>query len=80
MYDLPYTVMLSGSLSERWGWFGELFGAIGLNARTDRHTFQAGVTPLLTDDFQLDARAGVGFVADVPTWLVGAGVGVRLFR
>jgi hypothetical protein len=80
VYELPYTVMLSGSLGERWGWFGELFGTVGLNAQTDRHSLQAGVTTLLNDVFQLDVRGGAGLVADVPTWLVGAGVGIRLFH
>lgn len=78
--DLPYTAMLSGHLGRRWGWFAELFGAIALNQRKDRHTFQLGVTTLLTDVVQLDVRGGVGLVDNVSIWLVGAGVGFRLLQ
>ena len=78
--DLPYTAMLSGDLGGNWGWFAELFGAVALNERRDRHTFQAGVTTLVTGVVQVDARAGVGLVDNVSTWLVGAGVGFRLLR
>jgi hypothetical protein len=76
--------MFSGSLRGRWGWFAELFGAIALDKsnerRPDRHTFQVGVTALLTDVVQLDVRGGVGLVDNVSIWLVGAGVGFRLLR
>ena len=60
------------------GWFAELFGAFALNGRSDRHSFQAGVTALLSHAVQLDVRAGAGLVHDVPTWLVGAGLSFRL--
>ena len=41
--ELLYTAMLSGSVTERIGWFAELFGAFALSdARTSSHSTQAG--------------------------------------
>ena len=79
--DLAYTAMLSGPVTERTAWFAELFGSFALSdARTSRHSVQAGLTFLAARNFQLDVRAGVGAVADVPTWLLGTGFAVRLPR
>ena len=77
--DLPYTLMLSGPVADGAGWFAELFGAFALSdARMDRHSAQAGATYVVGPSFQLDVRAGLGLIENVPDWLVGAGIGVRL--
>ncbi len=79
--DLSYTAMLSGSVTERTGWFAELFGAFALSeTRTGSHFVHAGLTFLARRNLQLDVRAGIGAVADVPDWLFGAGLAVRFPR
>ena len=79
--ELLYTAMLSGPVSERIGWFAELFGAFALNdARTSSHSTQAGLTFLAKRNLQLDVRAGVGAFGDAPDWLLGAGLAVRFPR
>lgn len=79
--DLSYTAMLSGPVTERTAWFAELFGAFALSdARTSRHSMQAGLTFLATRNFQFDVRAGLGAVWDVSNWLLGAGFAVRFPR
>lgn len=77
--DLEYTASLGGALSSRWGFFAEFYGAFGVGTtRLDQHSFQAGITTLLSNDFQLDARVGLGFVDNVPGWITGFGFGWRL--
>ena len=77
--DLEYTAALGGEITSRWGFFAEFFGAFGVGTkRLDQHSFQTGVTALLSNDFQLDARVGVGFVDNVPAWFTGFGFGWRL--
>ena len=79
--DLSYTAMLSGPLTERAGWFAELFGAFALSdARTSSHSIQAGLTFLAKHNCQFDVRAGAGAVGDAPDWLLGAGLAVRFPR
>lgn len=77
--DLEYTAALGGPITSRWGVFAELYGSFGVGAtRLDQHSFQGGITALVSDDFQLDARIGVGFVDNVPAWLTAFGFGWRL--
>ena len=65
--DLPYTLMLSGPVADGAGWFAELFGAFALSdARTDRHSAQAGITYLVGPSFQLDVRRWTGFGRERP--------------
>ena len=57
--------------------FAEVYGTLSLGAnRLDQHSFQTGITTLLGNDFQLDARVGVGLVDNVPAWLTGFGIGL----
>lgn len=73
--------MKAGTITERWGWFAELYGRFELDADSfDQHSVQAGATVLLANNFQLDARAGASLMNDVPTWLTGFGLGWRLPR
>lgn len=78
--DLPYIALIAGKLGDRWGWFAELYGALALQGRSDRHELQGGITALVTTTCQLDVRVGAGLVANVPTWVFGAGVGIRVPR
>ena len=77
--DLNYAVALSGSVGGPFSLFGELFGAFVFGSSLpDRHNFQFGTTILLNPRFQIDLRAGGGFVENEPDWLVGAGLAFRL--
>lgn len=77
--NLNYAVALSGSVGGPFGLFGELFGAFVVGSNLpDRHNFQFGTTILLSRRFQIDLRAGGGFVENEPDWLVGAGLAFRL--
>jgi hypothetical protein len=79
--DLNYAVALSGSTAGPVTLFGELFGAfVSGSHRSDRHTFQAGATVLLSPLFQIDFRGGVGLVDNEPDWLVGVGLAFRVPR
>jgi hypothetical protein len=77
--DLRYVATVELSASERISLFGELYGALALNEnRKNRLSYQGGVTFLLARLFQVDARAGAGLAGNVPNWLVGAGLSVRI--
>lgn len=77
--DLNYAVALSGSVGGPFNLFGEFFGAFAFGSSLpDRHNFQFGTTILLSRRFQIDLRAGAGFVENEPDWLVGAGLALRL--
>ena len=77
--EMNYAVALSGSVGGPFSLFGEFFGAFAFeSARPDRRSFQFGSTILLSRRFQLDIRAGGGFVENEPDWLVGAGLAFRL--
>jgi hypothetical protein len=70
---------LGYKLTEKWGAYIEYFGFVpasddGPNASF----FDGGFTYLVTNDLQLDARAGVGvFNADSPDYFTGVGVSWR---
>lgn len=77
--DLNYAVALSGATSRPISLFGEFYGAFILAGdRSDRHSFQTGATVLLTQNFQIDFRVGLGLVDNEPDWLAGAGLAFRL--
>jgi len=78
--DLQYTAAIGATMSSRFVYFAELYGAFALSeVRAHQHGFQTGVTALLDDNVQLDARVGFGFVDGVPDWLAGFGLSWRLF-
>ena len=77
--DLEYSAAFSRGIAPHWFFFAEVYGNLSLGAnRLDQHSFQTGITTLLGNDFQLDARVGVGLVDSVPAWLTGFGIGWRL--
>jgi hypothetical protein len=73
------SLSLGYKLTEQWGSYIEFFGFVpksedGPNASF----FDGGFTYLVTNDLQLDARAGVGvFNADSPDYFTGVGVSWR---
>jgi len=69
---------LGYSLTDRLGAFVELFGDVPMSAPgTPATSFDGGFTYLVSENFQLDALAGVGLSDDAPDWFVGAGVTYR---
>lgn len=64
-------------LGERAGLFLETYGFVTEGAGGEEAYFDAGVTRLLSDDFQLDARLGVGLGADSADWFAGVGAARR---
>ncbi len=73
------SLALGYKLTEKWGAYIEYFGFVpasddGPNASF----FDGGLTYLVTNDLQLDARVGVGvFNADSPDYFTGVGVSWR---
>jgi hypothetical protein len=73
-----YTGSVGYELAPRWGAFVELFGDLpGSDPDPAAHSFDAGVTFLLTDLLQLDVAAGLGLNDAAEDWFVGAGVSFR---
>jgi hypothetical protein len=64
-------------LGERGGLFLETYGIAVEGAGGEEAYADAGVTRLLSDDLQLDARVGVGLGGEAADWYVGAGVSRR---
>lgn len=76
---LQYAVALSGVVRGPFSLFGEVYGTFAMNGeRPDRHAFQVGTTVLLSSNFQIDLRGGLGQNDDDPYWLTGLGLAVRL--
>jgi hypothetical protein len=79
--DLKYAATFAGAVTDRLGLFIDVFGAVALSQdRKSRFSYQGGMTYLLTALFQVDVRAGVGLVGNVPDWLVGTGFSFRIPR
>jgi hypothetical protein len=77
--------LLSGSLAvglgltERAGLYAEVFGFAAPSASEANIAFlNGGVTVLITDDLQLDARVGVSLDDPGPNYFFGAGFGWRI--
>jgi hypothetical protein len=76
-----YTAALGFDLAPRWGAFVELFGDLpASDPAPAAHSFDGGVTFLLTPTLQLDLAAGVGLDGDAPDRFVGAGLSLRVPR
>ncbi len=72
-----WTVALS--VTERLGTYAEWFALFptGADTKLPEHYFNGGMTFLVTDNFQLDVRAGVGLNEAAIDYFVGAGAVVR---
>ncbi len=74
-----YTGALGLAIASRWGAFIELFGDLpASDPEPVAHSFDAGVTFLLTPRLQLDFAAGVGLTEAAEDWFAGAGLSFRL--
>jgi hypothetical protein len=74
------SVSLGFSLSDRWGAYAEVFGVSEADATgKSAKYFNGGVTYLLNNDFQLDARLGFGINNKVggPDYFAGIGASRR---
>jgi hypothetical protein len=79
--DVPYSVSLAVSVSERVGAFVESFGSVGLRGDgPGRHSVDAGATMLVGANVQLDVSGGVALDAHAADWFLGAGASLRLPR
>jgi hypothetical protein len=70
-------VVLGHALSEDLGGFVEVYALSRQEGRGDDQIFNAGVTWTLSEDSQLDFRAGAGLDSDSVDFFVGAGAAVR---
>jgi hypothetical protein len=72
------TVALGVGLTERTGAYVEAFTIFPAGEEAgDDVTLNGGITYLVSNDFQLDARIGVGLADDAPDVFVGFGVARR---
>ena len=71
------SVTLGLPLGERGGLFLESYGIVTEGTGGDEAYADVGVTRLLSDDLQLDARVGVGLGGDAADWYVGVGAARR---
>jgi hypothetical protein len=78
LHQLGATLSGSLSISDRLGSFLEWFG---FSEETEdgpsTHYVNGGVSYLINDDLQVDARVGTGLNDADPDWFVGVGAGVR---
>lgn len=75
--ELSASVALGRLLGERLGGYVEAYTLFRQEGRGDDQFLNAGVTWALTDDSQLDFRAGAGLDSDSADFFVGAGAAVR---
>lgn len=73
-----YSIGLGWSPIDNLGVFGEFYGTFG--DLGDTHSFNAGLTYLLTPNFQLDTSFGFDLSDDADDFFVGAGLSWRIPR
>lgn len=71
------SVTLGVGLTERLGMFVEYFGIYGVSDATPEHSVNTGLTFLITNDLQLDARIGAGLSDAADDLFAGVGLAVR---
>lgn len=72
-----YTIAAAYSLTNKLGGFAEFFGSYNAES-SPSHSFDGGLTYLISEDFQLDASAGVGISRSAPDFFIGGGLSYRL--
>ena len=75
--ELSASVALGRELSERLGGYVEVYALSRQEGHGDDQTLNAGFTWALSDDSQLDFRAGTGLDSDSADFFVGAGAAWR---
>jgi len=78
-YEIAQSWTVGASLTDRIGAYTEWYALFPSGADTQKpeHYFNGGFTYLVSDDFQLDVRAGVGLNQAADDFFVGAGAVVR---
>lgn len=72
------SMSLAVGLTDNLGFYLEYFGSYPNTRESDSsHSVNAGLTLLLTDDFQLDWRVGFGLNEEADDFFTGAGFGIR---
>ncbi len=75
--EVSGSLSLGRGLSDQLGVYLEWFGFDRQGARSDDQFLNAGLTWALSDDGQLDFRAGAGLNSEAPDYFVGAGAAWR---
>lgn len=71
------SVSLGVGLTDRLGMYVEYFGVYGVSDATPEHSVNTGLTFLITNDLQLDARIGAGLSDAADDLFAGFGLSVR---
>lgn len=74
-----YTLSLAMGLADKLGCFFEVYGFMPDDAKND-HRFDAGVTYLLRNNFQLDVSGGFGLTENAPDHFLSGGISWRIPR
>lgn len=72
-----YTLTTGCSISKKMGSYIELFGFAPQN-QVANHSFDGGITYLITNDFMLDLSAGVGLTELAPDHYLAFGISFRI--
>ncbi|MFQ5350491.1 MAG: transporter, partial [Thermoanaerobaculia bacterium] len=75
--EISTSLALGRELSDRLGGYVELYALNRQEGRGEDQFFNAGFTWALSDDSQLDFRAGTGLDSNSADFFVGAGAAVR---
>jgi hypothetical protein len=77
-FQVSASISLAVSLTDRLGFYTEYFGFYPADFdNSDAHVANGGFTYLITDNLQLDVRAGVGLNDEADDFFAGAGFAVR---
>lgn len=71
------TMALGYGLGERWGAYLEYFGAYPTGERDPENFVNTGLTYLINNDLQLDARVGYGLDGSDDDFFIGLGTAIR---
>ena len=72
------SLLFGVSLGKRWGTYAEYYGFVRTGDHPNENFVDAGVTFLVTPNFQLDGRIGTGFEDPRPNYFAGIGASFRL--
>jgi len=76
-FQFETSVALGLGLGERWGTYVEYFGLFPAEQEPTQHFVNGGVTFLVTENLQLDARVGAGLNESADDFFAGAGLSWR---
>jgi hypothetical protein len=72
-----YTLTTGFSFTEKFGGYVEVFGFAPQNDKAD-HSFDGGITYLISNDFMIDTSVGVGLTENAPDYFLSVGFSFRL--